>query len=69
MLGPEGAPQILISISATNPTYILHTMPEDIQERMHAFIVQHGSALATLVALWQQPEAERNVVYREVLEM
>jgi hypothetical protein len=44
-------------------------MPEDIQERMHALIVQHGSALATLVALRQQPEAERNVVYREVLEM
>jgi len=44
-------------------------MPEDIQERMHALIVQHGSALATLVTLRQQPEAERNVVYREVLEM
>jgi len=36
-------PKFLISISATNPTYILHTMPENIQERMHALIAQHGS--------------------------
>jgi hypothetical protein len=28
-----GTPKILISISATNPTYILHTMPEDIPKR------------------------------------
>ena len=64
-----GTPKILISISATNPTYILHTMPEDIQEHMCALIMQHGSALAALAALRQQPEAQRNVVYREVLEM
>jgi hypothetical protein len=50
-------PTILISISATNPTYIFHTMLEDIQERMHALIAQHGSALVALVALWQQLEA------------
>jgi len=49
-----GTPKILISISATNPTYILHTMPKDIQERMHALIAQHGSAL---VALRQQPKS------------
>ncbi len=35
-------------------------MPEDIQERMRALIVQHGSALAALTALWQQPEAQQN---------
>jgi hypothetical protein len=29
---------------------------------MHALIVQHDSALATLEALWQQPKAQRNVV-------
>jgi hypothetical protein len=44
-------PKILISILATNLTYILHTMPEDIQERMRALIAQHGSALIALVAL------------------
>ncbi len=43
-------PKILISISATNPTYIIHTMPKDIQERMHALIAQHGSALVALAA-------------------
>jgi hypothetical protein len=32
-------------------------MPEDIQKRMHAFIVQRGNVLATLAALWQQLEA------------
>ncbi len=70
MPGPGGAPpKILISISATNPTYILHTMPENIQERMRALIVQHDNALAALAALWQQPEAQQNVVYGEVLEM
>jgi ferric iron reductase protein FhuF len=37
---------------------ILHTMPEDIQERMCALIVQHGSALAALAALRQQPKAQ-----------
>ncbi len=35
-------------------------MPEDIQEHMHALIAQHGSALAALVALRQQPEAQQN---------
>jgi hypothetical protein len=50
-------PKILISISTTNPTYIFHTMPENIQEHMRALIVQHGSALAALVALRQQLEA------------
>jgi len=44
-------PKILISILATNLTYILHIMPEDIQERMRALIAQHGSALIALVAL------------------
>jgi hypothetical protein len=44
-------PKILISILTTNPTYILHKMLEDIQERMCAFIVQHGNVLATLAAL------------------
>ncbi len=32
-------------ILVTNPTYSLHTMPEDIQECMRALITQHGSAL------------------------
>jgi hypothetical protein len=32
-------------------------MLEDIQERMHALIVQHGSALVALTALWQHLEA------------
>ncbi len=27
---------------------------------MCAFIAQHGSALATLAALWQQPKAQQN---------
>jgi hypothetical protein len=44
-------------------------MPKDIQERMHALIAQHDSALAALATLWQQPEAQGNVVYRQVLEM
>jgi len=44
-------------------------MPEDIQECMSALIAQHDNALATLVALWQQLEAQWNVIYREVLEM
>ncbi len=56
-----GTPKILISISATNPTYILHTMFEDIQEHMCA-LVQHGSALAALEAFRQQPKAQQNVV-------
>jgi hypothetical protein len=54
MPGPGGdTPKILISISATNPTYILHTMAEDIQERMRALIVQHGNALAALTTFRQ----------------
>jgi hypothetical protein len=44
-------------------------MPEDIQKRMRALIAQHGSALTALAILWQQLEAQWNVVYREVLEM
>jgi hypothetical protein len=48
-----GTPKILISILGTNPTYILHTMPKNIQEHMCALIMQHGSALAALVALRQ----------------
>ncbi len=44
-------------------------MPEDIQERMRALIAHHGSALAALVAFRQQPKAQQNVVYIEVLEM
>jgi hypothetical protein len=40
---PGATPKILISILATNPTYILHTMPEDIQERMRALIAQQGT--------------------------
>ncbi len=35
-------------------------MPEDIQECMRALIAQHGSALAALAALQQQPEAQQN---------
>jgi hypothetical protein len=35
-------------------------MPEDIQDRMRALIAQHGSALATLTALWQHLEAQQN---------
>jgi hypothetical protein len=59
MPGPRGGTlKILISISATNPTYILHTMPKDIQEHMHALIAQHGSPSAALAANWQQPEAQ-----------
>jgi hypothetical protein len=58
-------PKILILISATNPTYILHTMPEDIQEHMHALI---GSALAALAALRQQPKAQQNDKQTDYLE-
>jgi len=35
-------------------------MPEDIQECMRALIAQHGSALATLMALRQHLEAQWN---------
>jgi len=51
--GGGATPKILISISATNPTYILHTMPKDIQEHMCALIAQHDSALTALVAFWR----------------
>jgi hypothetical protein len=43
--------KILISRSARNPTYILHTVPEDLQECRRALIAQHGNVLAALVAL------------------
>jgi hypothetical protein len=43
-------------------------MPEDIQERMRALIVQHGSALATLTALRHQLEAQRNDEQTNFLE-
>jgi hypothetical protein len=33
-------------------------MPEDIRERLRAFIAQHGSVLAALVAFRQHPEAQ-----------
>jgi len=33
-------------------------MLKDIQERMRALIVQPGSALAALEALWQQPKVQ-----------
>jgi hypothetical protein len=58
-------PKILISISTTNPTYILHTMPEDIQECMCALI---GSALVSLVALRQQQETQQNDEQTDFLE-
>jgi len=61
-------PKILISILVTNPTYIIHTMLENIQECMRALIAQHGSALATLVALWQQLEAQQNDEQTNFLE-
>jgi hypothetical protein len=35
-------------------------MAEDIQERMRAFITQHGSVLAALMAIRQHLEAQRN---------
>jgi hypothetical protein len=54
--GLGGTPKILISISATNPTYIFHTMPEDIQKCWGIFVV---SGLlpwsAMLVSHWSQP--------------
>jgi hypothetical protein len=44
-------------------------MPEDIQERMRAFIAQHGSVLAALVALRQQPEVQHNDEQIDSLEI
>jgi hypothetical protein len=35
-------------------------MLEDIQERISAFIAQHGSALVALAALRQHPKAQQN---------
>jgi hypothetical protein len=61
-------PKILISISTTNPTYILHTMFEDIQECMRALIAQHGSALAALATLRQQLKAQQNDKQTHTLE-
>jgi hypothetical protein len=43
-------------------------MLEDIQERMRALIVQHGSALAALAALRQQLEAQQNDEQTDSLE-
>jgi hypothetical protein len=43
-------------------------MLEDIQERMCALIVQHGSALAALTALRQHLEAQRNEEQTDSLE-
>ncbi len=43
-------------------------MPEDIQERMHALITQHGSALAALTALQQHLEAQQNDEQTDSLE-
>jgi hypothetical protein len=43
-------------------------MPENIQEHMHAFIAQHGSALVALVTLRQQPEAQQNDKQTDSLE-
>ncbi len=35
-------------------------MPENIQEPMHALITQHGSVLAALATLRQQPKIQQN---------
>jgi uncharacterized membrane protein len=43
-------------------------MPGDIQERMRAFIPQHGSALAALAALQQHLEAQQNDKQTDFLE-
>ncbi len=43
-------------------------MPKDIQERMCALIVQHGSALVALVALQQQPKVQQNDEQTDSLE-
>jgi hypothetical protein len=43
-------------------------MLEDVQERMRALIVQHGSALVALTALWQHLEAQRNDKQTDFLE-
>ncbi len=43
-------------------------MPKNIQERMRALIAQHGSVLATLTALRQHLEAQRNDEQTDSLE-
>jgi hypothetical protein len=43
-------------------------MPEDIQERMHALIAQHGSVLVALAALRQHPKAHQNDEQTDSLE-
>jgi hypothetical protein len=43
-------------------------MPENIQEHMHAFIVQHGSALVALAVLQQHPGAQQNDKQTDFLE-
>jgi hypothetical protein len=43
-------------------------MPEDIQERMCAFIAQHGNVLAALVALRQYPEVQQKDEQTDSLE-
>jgi hypothetical protein len=43
-------------------------MAEDIQERMRALIVQHGSVLVALTALRQHLEAQRNDEQTDSLE-
>jgi hypothetical protein len=45
-----------------------YKMAEDIQERMRALIVQHGSVLAALTALRQHLKAQRNDEQTDSLE-
>ncbi len=55
--GARGHPQDFDIKSATNPTYIFHTMLENIQERMRALIAQRDNVLVALTTLWQQSKA------------
>jgi hypothetical protein len=57
-----------INISYKPKIYSLHNAWRH-KEHMSALIAHHGSALAALATVRQQPEAQRNVVYREVLKM
>ncbi len=66
MPSPQGGHPQYFDINFSNKPNIYSP---HIQKHMRALIVQHGSALATLAALWQQPEAQWNVVYGDVLEM
>jgi hypothetical protein len=43
-------------------------MLEDIQERISAFIAQHGGALVALAALRQHPKAQQNDEQTNFLE-